>query len=103
MMSAEDFDAAVVGGSVALHSRESLPALLALDLSIAFVAFALWAAWEGQRLEMRSWWVPVPASPLVGLCLALPLFLLLRERAVRKRPTRRKDTGMNRAFPKATP
>ncbi|MGH2912008.1 MAG: DUF2834 domain-containing protein [Solirubrobacteraceae bacterium] len=65
------------------HWGESLPATqLALDLGIAFVAFALWAAWEGQRLGMRSWWVPVPASLLVGLCFALPLFLLLRERAV---------------------
>lgn len=65
------------------HWGESLPATqLALDLGIAFVAFALWAAWEGRRLGMRSWWVPVPASLLVGLCFALPLFLLLRERAV---------------------
>jgi hypothetical protein len=67
---------------------ESLPATqLVLDLSIAFVAFALWAAWEGRHLGMRSWWVPIPASLLVGLCFALPLFLLLRERALRKRPT----------------
>ena len=69
------------------HWGESLPATqLALDLSIAFVAFALWAAWEGQHLGMRSWWVPIPASLLVGLCFALPLFLLLRERAIRRRP-----------------
>lgn len=68
------------------HWGESLPAIqLALDVGIAFVAFALWAAWEGQRLKMPSWWVPVPASLLVGLCFALPLFLLLRERAIRKR------------------
>lgn len=73
------------------HWSESLPATqLALDLGIAFVAFALWAAWEGRRLAMRSWWVPVPASILVGLCFALPLFLLLRERAVRKRASRHK-------------
>jgi hypothetical protein len=72
------------------HWGESLPATqLALDLSIAFVAFALWAAWEGRHLGMRSWWVPVPASLLVGLCFALPLFLLLRERALRKQPTPR--------------
>lgn len=56
--------------------------LLALDLSISFLAFALWAAWEGRRLGMRSWWVPIPASLLVGLCFALPLFLLARERAL---------------------
>jgi hypothetical protein len=49
------------------HWGGSLPAAqLALDMGIAFVAFALWAAWEGQRLRMRSWWVPVPASLLVG-------------------------------------
>jgi hypothetical protein len=70
------------------HWGESLPATqLALDVSIAFVAFALWAAWEGQRLRMRSWWAPVPASLLVGLCFAVPLFLLLREHAIRKRAT----------------
>jgi Terpene cyclase DEP1 len=64
---------------------DSLPAAqLAADLVIAFVAFAIWAAWEGRRLEMRSWWVPIPASLFVGLCFGLPLFLLLRERAVRE-------------------
>jgi hypothetical protein len=65
----------------------SLPAaLLAADLSIAFLAFALWAAWEGRRIGMRTWWLPIPASALVGLCFAIPLFLLLRERALRERP-----------------
>ena len=63
------------------HWVESLPAAqLAADLGISFVAFALWAAWEGRRLRMRTWWVPIPASALVGLCFALPLFLFLRER-----------------------
>jgi putative Ca2+/H+ antiporter (TMEM165/GDT1 family) len=66
---------------------ESLPAAqLAADLGIAFLAFAIWAAWEGRRLGMRTWWVPVPASLLVGLCFGLPLFLFLRERAVTAPP-----------------
>jgi putative Ca2+/H+ antiporter (TMEM165/GDT1 family) len=65
------------------HWGESLPATqLAVDLSITFLAFALWAAWEGRRLGMRSWWWPLPASLLVGLCFAVSLFLLLRERTV---------------------
>jgi hypothetical protein len=65
---------------------QALPATqLAADVSIAFLAFALWSAWEGRRIGMRTWWLPVPASLLVGLCFALPLFLLLRERAVRER------------------
>jgi putative Ca2+/H+ antiporter (TMEM165/GDT1 family) len=63
------------------HWGESLPAAqLAADLSIAFLAFALWSVWEGRRLGMRGWWLPIPASLLVGLCFALPLFLLMRER-----------------------
>jgi hypothetical protein len=70
------------------HWGESLPAAqLAADVSIAFLAFALWSAWEGRRIGMRTWWLPIPASLLVGLCFGLPLFLLLRERAVRERLT----------------
>jgi hypothetical protein len=35
---------------------ESLPAAqLAADLAIAFLAFVLWAAWDGRRLGMRTW------------------------------------------------
>lgn len=78
-----------------------LATLLASDLSIAFVAFALWAAWEGKSLEMSLWWVPVPASIFVGLCFAIPLFLLLRERAVRERATRPQD-GRARSGPSET-
>ena len=64
---------------------ESLPAAqLAADLVIAFAAFAIWAAWEGRRLGMRTWWLPIPASLFVGLCFGRPLFLYLRERAVRE-------------------
>lgn len=77
------------------HWVQSLPAAqLALDLIVAFVAFVLWAAWEGRRLGMRSWWVPVPASLLSGLCFGVPLFLLLRERAVGKRTTRRRTDDL---------
>lgn len=66
---------------------ESLPAAqLAADLVIAFVAFALWAAWEGRRIGMSGWWVALPASMLVGLCFGLPLFLFLRERRLSRRP-----------------
>ena len=68
------------------HWFDSLPAAqLAADLGIAAIAFLLWAAWEGRRLGMRTWWVPIPASAFVGLCFGLPLFLLLRERVVRER------------------
>ena len=75
-------------GSFLSETFESLPAAqIAADVSIAAIAFLLWAAWEGRRLRMRTWWVPIPASLFVGLCFGLPLFLLLRERAVAGGPS----------------
>jgi hypothetical protein len=60
---------------------QTLPAAqLAADLAICVVAFVVWAAWEGARIGERRWWVVIPATGLVGLCFAIPLFLWLRER-----------------------
>lgn len=62
---------------------ETLPsAQLVADLAIAFLAFVAWTAWDGPRSGVRRWWVTIPASLLVGICFAIPLYLLLRERAV---------------------
>lgn len=61
----------------------TLPAAqLAADLTIAFLAFVAWTAWDGPRTGVRRWWVVIPASLLVGVCFAVPLYLLLRERAL---------------------
>src|SRR5688572_12292341 len=57
------------------------------DLTISFVAFVAWSAWDGPRTGVRRWWVTVPASLLVGLCFAIPLYLLLRERIERTEST----------------
>lgn len=50
------------------------------DLTICFIAFVVWSAWDGPRIGVRRWWVTIPASLLIGLCFAMPLYLLLRER-----------------------
>ena len=55
---------------------------LLVDLAIASLAFFAWAAVEGPRAGIRRWWVCIPATLLVGLCFGLPLFLLMRERAL---------------------
>ena len=60
---------------------ETLPsAQLVADLAICFWAFVAWAAWDGPRSGVRRWWVTIPASLLVGVCFAIPLYLLMRER-----------------------
>ena len=72
-------------GDVGLYFEnlfETLPAAqLVADLVIAFVAFTAWASWDGPRSGVRRWWVVVPASLLVGVCFAIPLYLFMRERA----------------------
>jgi hypothetical protein len=58
---------------------------LVVDLVIAFLALVVWASWDGPRSGVDSWWVVIPASLLVGVCFALPLYLYMRERAVELR------------------
>jgi hypothetical protein len=67
---------------------DSMPSTqLMLDLVIAALAFLVWTAYEGPRAGVRRWWVAIPAAALVGLCFALPLFLLMRERALKRSAT----------------
>jgi Terpene cyclase DEP1 len=55
---------------------------LVVDLVICAVVFIGWSAWDGPRTGVRRWWATVPATLLVGLCFAIPLYLLLRERVL---------------------
>jgi hypothetical protein len=57
-------------------------AQLLVDLVICSVAFIGWSAWDGPREGVRAWWVTIPATLLVGICFAVPLYLLLRERTL---------------------
>jgi hypothetical protein len=54
---------------------------LVVDLAISSVAFIGWSAWDGRRVGAR-WWLTIPATLLVGICFAIPLYLLLRESVV---------------------
>jgi hypothetical protein len=62
----------------------TLPATqFTIDLVICSVAFLGWTFWDRRRSGVRWWWVIFPATFLVGLCFAIPLYLLMRERALR--------------------
>jgi hypothetical protein len=75
----EGFD---LSGYFSLWTASTPSTQLLLDLSIAALAFLVWAAVEGPRAKVKRWWVCIPATFLVGLCFGLPLFLLMRERAL---------------------
>ncbi|HEY6549640.1 MAG TPA: DUF2834 domain-containing protein [Solirubrobacterales bacterium] len=77
----EGFD---ISGYFSLWTASTPSTQLLLDLAIAALAFFVWAAVEGPRAGIRRWWVCIPATLLVGLCFGLPLFLLMRERALKQ-------------------
>ena len=50
-----------------------------MDVIVSAVVLLVFARVEGVRLGMRGRWLPVIAVLAVGVSLALPLFLYLRE------------------------
>lgn len=51
------------------------------DVLITIVVFWVWSWRDAARHQVARWWLVLPASFCVGLSLALPLYLYLRERA----------------------
>ena len=49
------------------------------DVLISIVVFWVWSFADARRLGIGLWWLVLPAGCLVGLSLALPLYLYLRE------------------------
>lgn len=50
------------------------------DLLISSFIFWYWAAADAKERNVRNWWWIIPANLLVGLSLALPLYLYMREK-----------------------
>ena len=62
----------------------SLPSIqLMVDLGLCALAFFGWAIVDAGRHGVARWWVALLATFLVGLCLGIPLYLAMRERARR--------------------
>lgn len=49
------------------------------DLLITALVFWVWAYGDARKNGVTRWWVIVPTTMTVGLSLALPLYLWLRE------------------------
>jgi hypothetical protein len=49
------------------------------DVLISIGVFWLWSYHDSRRHRVARWWVVLPAGALVGLSLALPLYLYFRE------------------------
>ena len=53
-----------------------------MDVIVSSVVLWVFVFAEGRRLGMRRLWIYVICNLMVGVSLALPLFLLFRERAL---------------------
>ena len=60
--------------------QNNVSAFFGLDVIISSLALWLFIFSEGRRRQMRALWVYVICNLVVGVCLALPLFLFFRER-----------------------
>ena len=54
---------------------------LTVDLGLTCLAFLSWAFLDARKRGITRWWVTLPATGLVGICFAVPLYLWMRERA----------------------
>ncbi|MDX2163420.1 MAG: DUF2834 domain-containing protein [bacterium] len=51
------------------------------DVLISIVVFWVWSYTDARRHGVRRWWIGLPAGFFVGLSLALPVYLFIREGA----------------------
>lgn len=56
-----------------------ISAFVAMDVIISAIVLIVFVVVEGRRLGMRTLWLPVTATFLVGVSLGLPLFFYLRQ------------------------
>ncbi|NVK33227.1 MAG: DUF2834 domain-containing protein [Rhodobacteraceae bacterium] len=49
------------------------------DVLISIAVFWIWAYGDAKEEKINTWWLIFPAGLCVGLSLALPLYLYLRE------------------------
>lgn len=62
-------------------------AFFVMDVIVSAVALLVFVRSESSRLRVRGRWLPLLAVLTVGVSLALPLFLYMRERTLEQQQT----------------
>ena len=65
--------------------QNDVSAFFAMDVVISAIVLFVFVFVEGRRLGMKSLWIYVLATVLVGVSFALPLFLFMRANQYRSR------------------
>ncbi len=73
-----------IGNFIAL-TKTTLPAKsINADISVVAITFLIWMVHESRKLKIKYWWLFIPLTLLVALAFSFPLFLMFRERSIRK-------------------
>lgn len=65
---------------------------LTVDISLSIVTFWVWSFVDARQQLVGKWWLIPVATLCIGLSLALPLYLFLRERSA-KAPVHQGNVG----------
>ena len=65
-----------------------ISAIFGMDVLVSAVVLLRFIRAERTRLDIRGWWLPILAVLTVGVSLALPQFLYLRERTLESMSSR---------------
>lgn len=57
-----------------------ISAFFGIDVIVSSLILWIFVFTEGARLKMKNLWIYVVTNLVVGVCLGLPLFLLMRQR-----------------------
>jgi hypothetical protein len=67
-------------------SDSQIAAFAWLDVLVSAIVLLVFVFYEGRRLGIKFLWLPVVGLITIGVSLAFPLFLLLREQHLSKKP-----------------
>lgn len=73
-----------IGAMIAEVARSRMSTFAWADVLISAIVLICFIRSEGRRLSISRLWAPVAATCAVGVSLGLPLFLLMRERELRR-------------------
>ena len=77
-------------GGLDLHAmlveiaRSRMSTFAWLDVLVSAVVLIHFIRRESLRMSISGWWMPIAGTCAVGVSLGLPLFLLMRERELRR-------------------
>tara|TARA_B100000614_G_scaffold182638_1_gene163343 strand:- start:46 stop:372 length:327 start_codon:yes stop_codon:yes gene_type:complete len=73
-----------VGTMVSSMFANQLIAGVALDFTVVVATALVFAGLEAVRLRIKTAWIPLAGTVLIGASFGLPFFLYLRERALER-------------------